>query len=172
MSDQPTDQASATSSNIEAGSVVGLTPLAHAYLDQTRPWVRFISIMTFVGAGVMVLVGIVMLAAAVLGGFAAGNQRGLGALGGAVVPGLLALFYVALAFVYVIPGTYLARYARAIKQLRVEATAQTLEDALRYQKSFWRFAGIVTVISVVFTVVAMVVGMFVGVIAAVMAARS
>jgi len=46
---------------------VGLTPLAQHYLDQTRPWVRFMSIMTFASAGLMLLAGLMMLLVGVFG---------------------------------------------------------------------------------------------------------
>jgi hypothetical protein len=59
MSEQPIDYAPGTDASIGAtgGSdgVVSLTPLAQQYLRQTRPWVRFMSIVTFVMAGLMVL---------------------------------------------------------------------------------------------------------------------
>jgi vacuolar-type H+-ATPase subunit I/STV1 len=151
--------------------VVGLTPLAHDYLDQTRPWVRFMSIVVFVMSGLMVLLGIAMLAVSVFGGFASRDTGAPGVLGGVMVGGLLALLYVALAFVYVAPGLYLARYASAIKRLKTNFDPGTLEDALKHQKSFWRFVGILTAIGLVLSVVGMVLAVVVGVIAAAMAAR-
>ena len=173
MSDQPTNQAPVTESGVEAtGGMVGLTPRAQQYLDETRPWVRFIAILTFVMAGFMLLGGLGLLAFTVLGGLAAGDRAGFGALGGAVGGGLLASMYVVMALVYLAPGTYLFRYASAIARLRATASGGALEDALKHQKSFWRFVGILMVISFVLAIVGMVVGVVVAVIAAVMAARS
>jgi hypothetical protein len=174
MSDQPTNEVPVMESVVEAtGGLVGLTPRAQQYLDETRPWVRFISILTFVMAGFMLMGGLGLLAFTVLGGLAATTDRaGFGALGGAIGGGLLALVYVVMALVYLAPGTYLFRYASAIARLRATASGGALEDALKHQKSFWRFVGILTVISFVLAVVGMVVGVIVGVIAAVMAARS
>ena len=173
MSDQPTNQVPVVESGVEAtAGMVGLTPRAQQYLDETRPWVQFISIWTFVMAGFMVLGGLGLLAASVLGGLAARNQTGFGAFGSVIGGGLLALLYVVLAFVYIAPGLYLSRYARAIAHLRAKASAAALEDALKHQKSFWRYAGIVMAIGLVVAIVVMVVAVAAGVIAAVMAARS
>jgi len=172
MSEQPTDQAPLMESGVEpAGGIVALTPLGQHYLDQTRPWVRFISILTFVTAGFMLLGGLGLLAFSVFGGLAARDHGWLGAFGSAIGGGALALLYIVLALVYLAPGTYLYRYANAIARLGVHANAGALEDALKHQKSFWRFIGIVTVISVVVAVVGIGLAVVVGVIAAVMAAR-
>jgi len=172
MSEQATDQVRVTESSAEvAGGVVGLTPLAQRYLDETRPWVRFISIMTFVAAGFMLLGGFGLLAASVFGGLAAKTQGGVGAFGCGYLAGLT-MVYVMLACVYVAGGLYLARYAKAIAHLRANATAVALEDALKHQKSFWRFAGIVIAIGLAVTVVLMVVTIVAGAIAGVMAYRS
>jgi len=176
MSEYPTERVPGADSGSrapEGGPVIAsLTPLAQQYLDQTRPWVRFMSVMIFVGAGLMVLVGISMLLVVVLGGFRAMGDGGPGPLGSAAGFGVMALVYVLLAFVYVAPGAYLARYASAIKRLKANSTAGGLEDVLKHQKSFWRFVGILMVISFVLAIVGMVVGVVVAVIAAVMAARS
>jgi len=81
----------------DGGSVIAsLTPLAQQYLDQTRPWVRFTSVMVFVSTGLMVVLGLVMLLVSIFGGLAAGSREGLGVLGSAVGGGLVALFYLAL----------------------------------------------------------------------------
>jgi hypothetical protein len=176
MSEQPTDQGPVVESSVGApgtiGSVSSLTPRAQQYLEETRPWVRFISTVIFVGAGFMVLMGVGLVAFSVFGGLAARNTTRLGALGSAIGAGMLALVYVVLAFVYIAPGVYLARYASAIKRLRVNGTAAGLEDALKHQKSFWRFAGILTAIGLIMAVVGMVLAIVAGVIAAVMASRS
>lgn len=173
MSEPPTDQVPVMASSVEAtGGMVGLTPLAQQYLDQTRPWVRFISIMTFVWVGFMVMMSIGMLVFSVFGGLAARNKQQFGALGNAIVTGVLSLVYVVLAFLYIAPGVYLFRYANAITHLKANGTAAALEDTLKHQKSFWRYVGILIAVSLIVTVVGIILAVSVGVIAAVMAARS
>lgn len=176
MGEYPTDAVPGAESSVGAtdGSavVVGLTPLAQQYLDQTRPWVRFMSIVIFVMSGLMVLMGIGMLLVSMFGGFALRDTGASGVLGSAMVGGLLALLYVALACLYVVPGMHLARYASAIKLLKTNCDTGLLEDALKHQKSFWRFVGILTAIGLALAVVGMILAVGVGVFAATMAARS
>ncbi len=175
MGEHPTDRVAGAESGIgttDGGAVVvGLTSLAHQYLDQTRPWVRFMSVMIFVVAGLMVLMGIAMLVVSMLGGFAARDTGPAGALGSAIVGGLLALFYFALSALYVAPGVYLARYATAIKVLRTNRDAAVLEDALKHQKSFWRFVGIMAAIGTALAVIGVILAIVVAGIAGAMAAR-
>jgi hypothetical protein len=78
----------------------------------------------------------------------------------------------ALACVYIAPGLYLARYASAIKRLNVNSTAAGLEEALKHQKSFRRFIGIVTAIGLASAVVVVGLTVVAGVIGAMMAGRS
>jgi hypothetical protein len=66
---------------------VGLTPLAQQYLDQTRPWVRFMSIMTFASAGLMLLAALMMLLVGVFG--VASRGRRVQNLAGSAAGGLL-----------------------------------------------------------------------------------
>jgi len=176
MSEYPMDHVPGTNADSAATDggtpAASLTPLAQQYLDQTRPWVRFMAILIFVSVGLMALVGISMLLVAVLGGFRAMGDGGPGPLGSAAGFGVMALVYVLLALVYVAPGLYLSRYATAIKRLNANSTAAGLEDALKHQKSFWRFVGILSVIGLAVAAVVIVLGILAGVIAAMMAGRS
>jgi hypothetical protein len=176
MSAHPADHVPGTDSSraaVEGGTPnASLTPLAQEYLDQTRPWVRFMSIMIFASAGLMALAGMAMLLVALLGGFRAVGDGGPGPLGSAAGFAGMALVYILLAFVYVAPGLYLFRYATAIKLLRANSTAGGLEDALKHQKSFWRFVGILSVVGLVIAVVVLALGILAGLLAAMMAGRS
>lgn len=176
MSEYLADHVPGTDSSSGATSggpvMASLTPLAQQYLDQTRPWVRFMSIAIFVMAGLMVLLGLVMLLVGIFGGLRVTNTGGLGAVGSAIGGGVMALLYLALAAVYIAPGLYLSRYATAIQRLKANYTAGGLEDALKHQKSFWRFVGILTATGLVVGVVAVGLAIVAGVIGAMMAARS
>lgn len=176
MGEYPTDPAGGAGrvDGAAAGGAVamGLTPLAYQYLHQTRPWVRFMSIVTFLAAALMVVMGGMMLLVGVFGGLAARSSGAAGAAFHPIVAVLLALFYVALAVVYVMPGLYLARYAKAIGLLKTDGAPSALEDALKQQKSFWRFVGITTAIGVVVAVVGMILAILVGIFAVMMGGRA
>ena len=172
MSEYPGEPPVATGPGSGDAGAATLTPQARQYLDQARPWIRFMSIMTFLGAGLMALLAFVMLVLGMAGGLAGGDRGGFGPLGGAIGGGLLALLYLSLACVYIAPGLFLSRYAGAIKRLQTSCTAAVLEDALKHQKSFWRFIGILTIIAIIVSVIAMGLAVVAGVIGAMMATRA
>ncbi len=99
-------------------------------LRQTKPWVRFVSVMLFIGAALMVLLGLVL----VIGGMANAMPMPFG--------GMLGLIYIAMACLYVVPGVFLWAYANRIRVFLDQRTPGTLASALESQKSFWRFVGI------------------------------
>jgi hypothetical protein len=171
MSDQPPESPAGFQSSgvsADATTTTVLSPQAQEYLNQTRPWVRFISIMVFVGAAFMALAALVMIALTMAGAMAA---RGAYAPFGAVGVVAAAFFYLMLACLYIAPGVFLYRYASAIKQLKAACTASALEDALKHQKSFWRFIGILTAVSLVIVVLVLVIAIVAGVLGVMMSGR-
>ncbi len=103
-------------------------------LRQTKPWVRFMSVIMFIGSGFMVLGGGFMMMAA-------------GVAGAPGVPGaIIGLIYIAMAILYIIPAVFLWRYADRIASFLVRRTPDSLGYALEAQKSFWKFVGILTLI--------------------------
>ena len=145
-----------------------LTQQALGFLDQTRPWVRFLSIMVFIGAAFMALAAVAMIALAMAGAISRSvASNPLGAAG--VVAA--AFFYLMVACLYIAPGIFLYRYASAIRRLKNTCASEALEDALKQQKSLWRFVGILTVIGLVIMVVVLVIAVLAGILGVMLAGR-
>lgn len=100
-------------------------------LRQTKPWVMFLGVMGFIGAGFLLLGGGVV---AVVGLPDVPGGRAFG------------LAYVAFAVVYVFPSLFLTRYAKAIRELLAGGGNEALAQAIEQQKKFWRFVGISMVV--------------------------
>jgi hypothetical protein len=115
-------------------------------LRGTRPWVTFLSILGFVGAGLLALMGLFMMTM----GATLGRMNATGAV-------WLGLFYVVFSAVYVYPSLTLFRYGRAIGSLLSSGAQADLESAIGLQRSFWKFVGMVTALGIVLYVVAIVV---------------
>jgi len=135
------------------GGGESITPSLVSPLLRTRPWVMLIGVMTMIGCGLLILIGIVM------GMFGLGGGMGdeLGATGG-----LIAVVYLLMALLYFFPGLYLLRYGRAIKEVDRIANGETIESALKQQLAFWRFVGILTLVGVGVYVLVIVIAMFAG----------
>lgn len=106
-------------------------------LHQTKPWVIFLSVLGFLGSGIMLLASVGMF---LVGAFLPTN-------GNAPFPmGLLGLVYLPLAAFYVYPAKKLWGYGSAISRLSLSRSSADLETAIAEQKSFWKFVGIAVVV--------------------------
>jgi hypothetical protein len=132
-------------------------------LRQTKPWVRLMSILGFVGAGFMVLAGLFMILGGAVGGVM--SRSAGGALGGAPML-IMGVFYLLFAGLYILPSLFLFRYASAIARAIGGETVRGVEDALEAQKSFWRFVGIMAIILLALYAVLIVVFVVIGVFSA------
>ena len=109
-----------------------VTPVMIEYLQATKPWVRFMSVISFIMAGFMVVFGVIIMLMpnAGMGGFSV----------------LLGFIYVLLAGLYVGPAYFLHQFASSIGNLMDGGGDVALEAVLASQKSFWRFVGIMTLV--------------------------
>ncbi len=121
-----------------AGSGTEIDPRVIQVLLGTRPWVRFMAVLMFIGAGLMVLVALVMLAAG-------GTVFGMGDLPGGGMA-VIALIYAALAILYIYPALKLWSYASKINVLASMQDSNSLFVALDQQRSFWKFIGVMMLI--------------------------
>lgn len=129
-------------------------------MRQTRPWVLLLSVLGFVGAGGMVLVGILVSVVGSLGDAiaSAGAFPGFGAVVGVV--------YIALGAIYVVPSWLLWRYAASIGRFLEGGTLDQLATAVGAQKSFWRFTGICMLVVIVLYLAAIFLGVIVAMVTA------
>jgi hypothetical protein len=112
-------------------------------LRQTRPWVLFFSILCFVGSGLMLLGGGLLLVAGAVAGAASTP------VSTPFSPALLGAIYLPLAGLYIYPGIKLWAFAAAIARLLASRSPADLENALLHQKSFWKYSGIVAIAMIV-----------------------
>ena len=126
-------------------------------LQRTRPWVRFLSIFGFVSAAFMLAIGLISGVVGVLT-----QNLDVGVL----------VVYSPIALIYVFPSIYLFKYASRIRDFGASGDPLQLELALDAQRSFWKFAGVLTLVSLVLTVVLLVAAVFLGVVAGMMSSQA
>ena len=105
-------------------------------LARTKPWVRFFGILGLIGIVLMVLGAVAM------GLLSAGPFRYMGLFARLGV----GVLYLVLALLYIPPVLYLNRYASRIRDLMDDPSSFNLEQALKAQKSFWKYIGVFTVV--------------------------
>ncbi|MGH2508505.1 MAG: hypothetical protein ACRESX_01235 [Gammaproteobacteria bacterium] len=118
-------------------------------LNGTRPWVKFLAILGFIVMAFMVLAGLITF----VGFTAIPGNTGLPHIFGPI----FGIAYIVVSvFFYLIPCIYLYRYSNAITRIP-EFGQSALEDALKYQKSFWKYMGIFAIV-VIAAYILMIVG--------------
>jgi len=126
-------------------------------LASTKPWVRFVSVMTFIGAAFMLLVAVGMFFTSISMNSAGGSVMAKASSNNLLAGNLglvgLGSFYVVSAFIYIYPGVKLWKYANCIGSLLQSGSEADLVAALKQQRSFWKFAGIMMIIMLVIFVI-------------------
>lgn len=113
-------------------------------LRGTRPWVRLFSILGFLSAALMVMLG----AGIMLGGGASifGDFGDEAAPAGLMIA--MGFAYLLIGLLYFLPCLYLFRYASRITRITEGGGEAALVDALDQQRRFWRLVGIYTLVMV------------------------
>ena len=110
-------------------------------LLKTAPWMRFLGIMGFIGAGLIALIGILFIAGMSFM-FDAFDMAGVGS-GMTVFMGLL---YIGMAVVAFFPALYLFRAGTSLKTFRDSSTSGHLASSFTDAFRFWKFFGILYII--------------------------
>lgn len=109
-------------------------------LHQTRPWVRFLSILGFLMSGVSIF-GLISMAALA-------NVPNMPAFG----LGMIITAIATMILMYFIPAILMWKYANRISWFLNEQTPATLAAAISAQKAFWIYVGVAGMIGVVYTI--------------------
>jgi Family of unknown function (DUF5362) len=140
------------------GAADAVSPSTIAMLAGTKPWVRFLSVLMWISIGFM------LLGAASIGVLSAIGASKSGApspFGGKEMI-VIAVVYGILAFVYIFPAVKLWKYASRIGTLGSTRSVADLDAALKEQRSFWKFIGVMAIILIslylIFIIAAVVFG--------------
>lgn len=117
------------------------------YLEETRRWAYFLSIIGFIGVGLMILVGVFIGSAM--------NKYG-GSTFASVPAQMVSTVYMLIAIVYFFPILYLFRFAVRMKIGLHESNQESMNAAFKNMKSLFRFMGILSIIVISLYVVALI----------------
>ena len=115
-------------------------------LRATRPWTRLLSVLGFIGTGLMILAGLGVIVGK---SFIPVSEK---------APPLvfMGLFYILASVFYLVPSIWLSKYSTAISAFLKAGNAIELGKAIAYQKSFWKFIGILALVSIALTVLGII----------------
>ncbi len=134
------------------GAADAVSPSTIAQLAGTKPWVRFLSVLMWISAGLMLLVAAGMGIFSTMG---ASKSMPSSPFGGMQLT-LVAVIYGILAFVYIFPALKLWKYANRIGSLGATRSVADLDAALNEQRSFWKFIGVMAAIMISIYLVAII----------------
>lgn len=114
-----------------------LDQTAKEFLKETAKWAYFLSILGFVGIGLMLLVAV--FAGSLFASM--GSMPGMGAMGGSFGT-IMGVFYFFIAALYFFPVYYLNKFASNAKKAFKDNDTEALTVSLGYLKSHYKFIGI------------------------------
>ncbi len=115
-----------------------ITENAIKFLSETVKWSKFLSILGFIMVGFMVIAAIFM-------GTMMANLGG-GDMPNGMSSGLITVIYLIMAAIYFFPVYYLFKFSQNLKEAITNASADSYEKAFEYQKSQYKFAGIMAIV--------------------------
>lgn len=130
-----------------------ISDLSKSYLNETAKWGQFLSIVGFIGIGIMVLMGLVFsFSFNALQHLPMGNNMPAG------FSFLFGLVYIVIGIIYFFPCLYLFRFSKKTKDALQLNNEESLTVAFSNQKSVFKFMGIFTVIVLGFYAIMFLIG--------------
>jgi hypothetical protein len=158
MSDNPYQSPQTAAAAVPALVSSGtLTEAMVFYLKGASPWLRFVGIVGFIGCGILLVLGILMMIAV------PSLIPELGETLGSITGASLGVLYIILGVVGFFPSRFIYCFGARIRNFLRNNSEQELELAFRYNKSFWKFSGIVTIIYLAIIPVVIVIGLVVAI---------
>ena len=137
--------------HVENGENLIIDWRSKEFLKETAKWTKFLSILGFVGIGLMVLGSLVML-------FAPSSLMSNGdfPFGGKI---FMMLLYLAFAVLYYFPVSYLYQFSENTKKAIENNDNNAIRDAFEFLKSHYKFMGILTIILLSFYAIMIFIGL-------------
>ena len=135
---------------------LNLPPMIVGFLKETSTWSYFLSIIGFIGIGLMVLVGVFF--SVTLDNIP--ENKPYDTLG--IDMTYFGLIYVVLGLIYFFPMLYLFNFSRKMKSALSSNSNEALTAAFSNLKSHYKFLGIITIVIMSMYVLILVIAMIAG----------
>jgi magnesium-transporting ATPase (P-type) len=107
------------------------------YLKSVSPWLRFLGVIYYIICGFLVAGGLIMLIAApLMEDLDFGGETSF----------LMGVFYLISAIITFFPARFIYFFGARLRNYFLNNAEKELELAFKYNKSFWKFCGIITII--------------------------
>jgi hypothetical protein len=133
----PGTEVSAAQDAVASGVLTGTMV---RYLREASPWLRFIGILSFIGCGLMTLGGLVFAVLVVAISDVAGE------FGGVIGGSFLGALYIVIGLLFFFPAKFMYGFGSKLHNYVLSNSAKDLEEALKNNKSLWKFNGILAIV--------------------------
>jgi hypothetical protein len=107
------------------------------YLKSVSPWLRFLGVINYITCALMAAGGLItLIAAPLLEDFGAGEETGLA--GG--------IFYLISALIVFFPARFMYSFGSRLRNYFLSGVEKEIELAFKYNKSYWKYCGVITII--------------------------
>jgi hypothetical protein len=117
-----------------------LTAAMIRYLKEASPWLRFIGILGYIGAAILFGVGIFMAIILLINGVR--NRSGVVEF----ITSFMGFIYVIMGVLCFFPARFTHRFGAKIRNYLLSGAEKDLEEALKNNKSLWKFSGIMAIV--------------------------
>lgn len=142
-----------------------LNETARGFLKETAKWAHFLSILGYIGIGIIVIFAVFAGSIFSSLGELQEVENGMGAFG-AMGGTVITVLYLAIAALYFLPIYYLNKFASNMKIALRDNNIDLLTNSFQYLKSHYKFIGIMMVVVfalyaliIVFSIIAVVAGL-------------
>lgn len=124
-------------SNVQVENSIVCSAEIKSYLNEIARWAKFLSIVGFIGIGLMILVSFFMMV---------GSSLGSKSFGGAFPTGAIGFVYIFIAALYFFPVNLLFKFAKQMRQGLATNDAISVTTGFKNLKSLFKFMGIFTIV--------------------------
>jgi len=130
-----------------------ITDEIKSFLISTAKWMKFLSILGFVGLGLMAIAGAIMM---VVGA----SFSAFGNMGGGVGAGVIGFIYLVMAALYFFPVLYLFKSGVGLQNGVQSNSQEQLTSGIENLKSHYKFIGILTIVVFSMYILGIIVAIF------------
>lgn len=131
-----------------------ITSISRGYLIETAKWAKFLAILGFIGCGLM---AVLAFSLPFLLSSLPGNE--MTPFGGMTkgMSVIMTVLYLGIAILLVFPCLYLFRFSTKMKIALLQSEFEVLDSSFSNLKSFFKFYGIMTIVSISFYVLILII---------------
>ena len=163
MSDLENPYASPQTESVTENKLISnntLSDIMLKHLKDASPWLRFIGIMGYIGCGIMVIAGIIFIAA--MGAISSlwesiAELEAFGSLFNTIFSASMGVNFLVFAVLFFFPAHFTYLFGSKLRDYFRNGREQELESAFKNNKSLWKFYGILMIIYLAFIPVLIVV---------------